>query len=540
MDGKPHSTVRFFSTGTLLALAEHQTSRSADLAAVVYDQIGGGELFPISASTRDAAQVFSFPSPGRDDRSISLVKFTAQPDKDKPPADNDLLAGILRVNRKLAPEPNPYTADELKRISARGAINTLIVSPDWLVGPNDTGPTGTGGPGGHHDDHVAPLPCVPQFDVSDLHPGDSTPTEVDVYILDSTLASPGDAASMLKSKQGTPIPISVQIPNGYPASIPSGVSLPMYTDASGHPESVPSHGAFVASLIAGVADSAGLADKIHLYLVPILNERCVGTMTSFACGLETIQALRQSANVSRPFVINMSIGFGDPLLAMLLNGLDFLDDLVQAALAKLQGLDVGQVRGDLDRIFNALNLLLSAGSVFAAGKGVFIGAAGNKTTDLEGTYSQVAKFAIDLFKNVPPDILAQFPGTAYPACANPVIGVGALKDTGEPTDYTFLPDIQALIPDDLPPGQPNDLLPGLWAIGGEPQTGKGLIGQVGMATTVRWSGTSFAAAITAGVQAVLLARGSAKTLWQLGPQVDYVAPVSGTTHVGYKVPIKQI
>lgn len=389
-----------------------------------------------------------------------------------------LLGAVLRANRVIS-SWDVFNGDF--RITA---------SPNWYAGAaQDSRPVGTGGPGGHDEPTTATK--TPLFSLPSTLMAATLTNAIDVYILDS--AAPKLAA------QG---PLQIPLENGRVAElafvsdptidaalndISSEHYLPIYPppSSSAQPPILPPHGVFVASLITSVvgsitnASTPNLGKYLRLHLIPVLNECCIGTLASFAAGLVKVAHMRGQNRA--PFVLNMSLVFAEPVYT-------FLDALFRAMISFETYAD------EVANLTHILQVLVSSATAFAAGQpAAFVASAGNKN-GLVSTVATPQQLWAYLAQGIPLGAVTDFPPPAFPASSDEVYGIGALDSTlNAPAKYSFLADI----------GHNPDPLPGIWVTGGDlPKSG--LIGQVGVGKCVSWEGTSFAAGVASGVEALCL------------------------------------
>lgn len=194
----------------------------------------------------------------------------------------------------------------------------------------------------------------------------------------------------------------------------------------------------------------------------------------------------------------MSISFAEPLYAL-------IDETLK------QAIDPDNA-DDLQMIAEALARVVGFATAFdTGGVQVLIGAAGNVGGIVNlGWADLLLEFAKRMYnlvtRGVPDEVLNKFSLPFFPASHDSVWGVGAVGASREPAKYSMLADV----------GFPPNPMPGIWAFGGDMANGKGMIGQAGPGRFVSWEGTSFAAAVVTGVQALLFAQN----------------PASGTVPVG--------
>lgn len=387
-------------------------------------------------------------------------------------SDSDLLALMRTLTRAVA-----QGAGGAVVALPEGRVITLrAASPNWLVGAAGGETIGTGGPADKPKSALAADAAAaltfPALERALLQ------QPIDVYVLDTLAAPPGDSDAKGKSAAWSEAARKVPLGKAWLGkwhanrrnadvhvsadrlltrqAAPS-VMLPTPTGAKvpGQDFDMAWHGPFAASLIRRVSHNA----RIHL--IEVLNAQGTGTLASVAWGLS--QVAERQPHQGGLFLINCSFTFAIPVNADGLKvsghdqtGLpadwqDWLANGGQAITAEmLEGLFGHAVR---DR---------QQGLIFAA--------AGNDS-------NESVVFA-----------------ARYPAWLPSVVGVGALTESGQRAAYSNAPD--SPIQDGL---MTQGTATGLY-LGALPGGKPNLTGQA------VWSGTSFATPIITGAVARLVSQ----------------------------------
>lgn len=460
----------------------------------------------------DNDSTIAFPPKG-DDR-LWLVKITFNLPSDFG-GSAKLLGYILDANRAIR--------------DAKGALPLDIagISPNWITeASQDPAPNGGGGPGRHHlEATVDDYNQYHGFNLPDrLSRIGEGKERINVYVLDSF-------------PDGTQ---TLPVTPGISATVDVGPVRDLcphtYYDPAGpgpcDPNQMPSHGLFAANIIRHIAKNA------NVQYVPILNKKAIGTMISLTCGLFAVYNAQKGNDSS--FVVNMSLAYPNPFVIAAMmwkqiyntakaNGLkpdviwnDIFGDISNRTYANswpqlsaqqsqqilggkspyesgnAQSLNNGgdaqlkQLVDDIQELINCSVELTQAAQDFGLDKGTFIASAGND------------RFLTQLYPGLP-DLPDNLPIPDYPAIDCHVIGVGALDKSGQMTSYTNMADVI------------NNTYAGMWTFGGDydyeypsttfPDPTGGIIGEADPNRYVWWAGTSFAAPIVSGVQALLLSVG---------------------------------
>jgi hypothetical protein len=451
--------------------------------------------------------------------------------------------------------------DANNTIRANGVPQTGIVgiSPNWIAEASpDPAPNGGGGPGEHHvkGDPTAELF---QFLPKDI-PGQGD--EVHVYVLDSFPANVDELVGSLSPQFQVPSnPMPTDVINDLNVTPINELCLhPYYVKHDGvydcESDRIPSHGLFAANIINKIAP------KAFIHLVPVLNDKAIGTMISLAKGLASVYAdVNNNKKIKKfpsdkedkpRFVVNMSLAYPNPHVIAKMFWLRLTDDAKWANISKpdhsgnpkSKPLSDGdqQLKELAHEVSEAMNCsaeLTEAALAFSL-PGSFIASAGNDQT-LTGPTIPVIPDDQPVAMNIPiPDNL---PMPDYPAIDGNVISVGALnQDMQHITSYTNIASYNR--------STDGNYL-GIWTLGGDyqydpntkssPNPTGGILGQAEPGDYYWWAGTSFAAPIVSGAQARLFTNGGNQLVTTACVSGDVLDPKTGVAvPVEFILKVKQV
>jgi hypothetical protein len=403
-------------------------------------------------------------------------------------SDKELLQTFIAASENFA-----KVADDSKKAWDINGLTIQQPTLDWYTGGSIDGfPLGSGGPGKRHVNTVGLTSADLVFSGATLDKVLSSGEGVDVYILDSFPIEQQNIPAGL-NWEGIKREFDA-LTRGNPPD-QQEPRLPTYPNDV---NDMPSHGLFIEGIITSIAPNA------NIIRVPVLNERCIGTMITLALGLDFVTL--NSASRNRPFVVNMSLVFARPERGLITSVLDG----VVGAQQIVSGLDMDL--GDLSRAWSIAvqitRLLLSAARVFQT-NGEFVAASGNERDG------------------------ALLPVPNYPAIEDRVFGVGALTQDAETTSYTNMADMEG------------NVYPGFWVFGGDyvdnTNGDGGILGRIPPSLDIiSWAGTSFSTGVVSGVQARLLSAGGGQTLSDVSVPYQITDPATGNlVNVGWRLEIKQ-
>lgn len=380
---------------------------------------------------------------------------------------------IDKLNQHLPDGQGPRVSD---------LLTLKVATPNWYTtaAPGDVG---TGGPGAKPSPVANPT-MLPLASIATS--GNQQVSPVDVYILDS---APKDAAleaaynnwqsqhALLHDLLGPSGVYGHQAPLGTVYASQSGIQLPPLTNPPVHPKGheyqMASHGLFVAGIIHRSAPQA----KLHL--IQVLDDYAVGTIWGITQGL---LPLSQAASIPR--VVNMSLTLELPLPGHRDSTAVEKDQLdLWAWFAELKG-----------TLMHRLLALAFEWSCLAVSdhNALLVAAGGN---DAVGGVNATG----------------QRPVARFPAAFVDVIGVSALDQNNQLTDYSNLADdpqqneglstFGGVRVNDV--ADPGKSMQGVF-IDDFPKPANPTVNQNGWAW---WAGTSFAAAVISGKLAARLLLG---------------------------------
>ncbi len=382
--------------------------------------------------------------------------------------DDDLIALVDEMDRRLLRYADP----------GPGGIVLRALTPNWLSAGAPYH-IGTGGPGAQPvpakldenawwrssgaDVEGAPFSFALPADLSkETSPG----TGVRVAILDTAPTPEAMRRAYKRWQADHPILRGLlgptgELPSKHLRLIPGDAALFARLNSEdggfqldGHRYDMSDHGLFIAGIIHSIAPDATLT------LVRVLNDYGVGTLETITQGLHTVYAQRDR---SRPLVVNMSLTLSLPLHGH-----------------KLPGFGPARLFADSGFIERMGWPLQWTCDILEDDGVLIVAAAGNDAQPGKRPYAR------------------------QPAAFDSVIGVGALRKDGKPTDYSNLADhpspigIATFGGETSVPGMadPDNGVLGVY-IGEFPDGSPNINGWA------RWAGTSFAAPAITGVLARL-------------------------------------